>query len=158
MKAFSLVASVGLFLCSFSAAFAGATTSSGVPNPSSVFCNDSGGTFELFTSTSGQSGYCRLDRALIEEWTFWRVVKQETPKMATRAYLDHVPFEQPYFIANPASQYCVQVGGSLRIANSIKGDQVGLCEFSDRSEIEEWTLFRGPEDAGNVKLTQLLQK
>ncbi|MDD5221211.1 MAG: DUF333 domain-containing protein [Candidatus Pacebacteria bacterium] len=44
-------------------------------------------------------------------------------------------------IANPASTYCKQQGGSLEIREFIDG-QRGFCVFEDGSECEEWKFFR----------------
>jgi len=45
-------------------------------------------------------------------------------------------------IANPASVYCVQHGGTLDL-RTVSGGVVGVCMFSDGSECEEWRYFRG---------------
>lgn len=44
-------------------------------------------------------------------------------------------------MANPASQFCVQQGGRLRIVRTAQGE-VGLCTLPDGREVEEWALFR----------------
>jgi putative hemolysin len=51
-------------------------------------------------------------------------------------------------LANPASVYCEENGGTLEIREGAEG-QVGYCVFSDGSECEEWAYFRGecsPDD------------
>lgn len=45
-------------------------------------------------------------------------------------------------IANPASEYCINEGGSLEIRTSSEG-QYGVCIFKDNTECEEWAFFRG---------------
>lgn len=47
-------------------------------------------------------------------------------------------------MANPASQYCVQQGGTLEIRNERNG-QVGYCHLSNGQTVEEWTLFRASQ-------------
>jgi len=42
---------------------------------------------------------------------------------------------------NPASAYCIQLGGSLAMENRA-GGQVGICTLPDGTEIEEWELYR----------------
>lgn len=42
---------------------------------------------------------------------------------------------------NPASAYCVQIGGKLSIENR-PGGQVGICTLPDGSKIDEWELYR----------------
>src|SRR5947209_10138829 len=59
-------------------------------------------------------------------------------------------------LANPASQYCQQVGGTSQTLEDQSGNQVGVCTFPDGSSIEEFTLFRGPNDPANAMLTQAL--
>lgn len=44
-------------------------------------------------------------------------------------------------MANPASTYCVDMGGSVSIQNTGSGD-IGICTLPDGSTIEEWELFR----------------
>ncbi|WP_039017121.1 DUF333 domain-containing protein [Halocynthiibacter namhaensis] len=44
-------------------------------------------------------------------------------------------------IANPASEYCVSVGGRVEIMTETDG-QVGNCHLPDGSVVEEWALFR----------------
>jgi putative hemolysin len=45
-------------------------------------------------------------------------------------------------IANPASEFCVEQGGTLEIREG-EGGQVGVCVFDDGSECEEWAFYRG---------------
>lgn len=42
---------------------------------------------------------------------------------------------------NPASQYCIEQGGTLNIKTEVNG-QVGYCHLADGQVVEEWTLFR----------------
>lgn len=44
-------------------------------------------------------------------------------------------------MANPASVYCVQQGGTLEIRDET-GGQVGYCHFANGQVCEEWALFR----------------
>lgn len=44
-------------------------------------------------------------------------------------------------LANPASVYCVELGGRLEIIRNQQGDR-GLCHLPDGSAIDEWELFR----------------
>lgn len=45
-------------------------------------------------------------------------------------------------IANPASVFCEEQGGSLEIRTDDAG-AAGYCVFEDGSECEEWAYFRG---------------
>lgn len=51
--------------------------------------------------------------------------------------------EEQTGIANPASVYCEEQGGTLDIRTDDSGGQVGYCVFSDGTEVEEWAYFRG---------------
>ncbi len=46
-------------------------------------------------------------------------------------------------IANPASVYCEQAGGTHSIKTDADGNQAGICNFSDGQQCDEWALFRG---------------
>lgn len=44
-------------------------------------------------------------------------------------------------VANPASQYCVDQGGTIEIVDEA-GGQVGYCTLPDGTRVEEWEYFR----------------
>jgi uncharacterized protein len=44
-------------------------------------------------------------------------------------------------IANPASVFCVEQGGTVEIVDEAAG-QVGYCNLPDGTRIEEWEYFR----------------
>ncbi len=46
-------------------------------------------------------------------------------------------------LANPASVFCTEHGGTLTIRQDAAGNQTGFCGFPDGSECEEWTFQRG---------------
>ena len=46
-------------------------------------------------------------------------------------------------LANPASVYCEQQGGTVDIRTDESGGQIGYCVFSDGTEVEEWAYYRG---------------
>jgi len=46
-------------------------------------------------------------------------------------------------IANPASVYCSQVGGTDIIKKDTTGAEYGMCTFPDGTSCEEWALYRG---------------
>lgn len=45
-------------------------------------------------------------------------------------------------MANPASEYCVKLGGRVEILKHANGDEYGMCHLKDGTSIEEWKLFR----------------
>jgi putative hemolysin len=51
---------------------------------------------------------------------------------------------------NPASQYCIDNGGSLEIRNDSNGNQYGICIFSDGSECDEWEYYNGKCQSGTI--------
>jgi uncharacterized protein len=44
-------------------------------------------------------------------------------------------------IANPASVFCIEQGGTLEIVDEADG-QVGYCTLPDGTRIEEWEYYR----------------
>ncbi len=60
---------------------------------------------------------------------------------------------QPAQIANPASQNCIDQGGTLQIEERGDGGQIGVCYFEDNRQCEEWALMNGACPAGGVKVT-----
>ena len=46
-------------------------------------------------------------------------------------------------MANPASVYCGDVGGTLEIQKDATGAEYGMCNFPNGTSCEEWALFRG---------------
>ena len=46
-------------------------------------------------------------------------------------------------LANPASVYCEEQGGTVEIWEDAEGNQTGFCLFPDGSECEEWAYYRG---------------
>lgn len=47
-------------------------------------------------------------------------------------------------IGNPASQYCVDQGGTLELVDETAG-QVGYCNLPDGTRVEEWEYFRASQ-------------
>lgn len=53
-------------------------------------------------------------------------------------------------LANPASKYCIDVGGTLKMAKHENGGVYGICVFKDNRQCEEWALFRGECPVGGI--------
>ncbi len=51
-------------------------------------------------------------------------------------------------VANPASVYCEEQGGTVDIRTDNGGGQYGVCVFADGNEVEEWAYFRGEAEPG----------
>ena len=45
-------------------------------------------------------------------------------------------------MANPASVYCEEQGGTLTIVEDKEGNQSGMCKLADGTEVEEWEYYR----------------
>lgn len=50
-------------------------------------------------------------------------------------------------IANPASVYCVDQGGTIEIVTEADGE-VGYCNLPDGTRVEEWEYFRANNPEG----------
>jgi dipeptidase D len=56
-------------------------------------------------------------------------------------------------IANPASENCIQQGGTLSIETRGDDGQYGVCLFEDNQQCEEWAMLRGDCPVGGIKVT-----
>lgn len=159
MKTLPVLATLISLQASLALAAAG-SPGPGVPNPADVLCEKVGGRLEILSSDAGESGYCVFgERATIGSWTLFRELKSGRTQAVEAFFRGPVPGgAHPHGIGlpNPASVNCLKAGGKLTIAKSPEGE-IGICEFPDRSEIEEWTLFRGPDSPENVALARVLR-
>jgi putative hemolysin len=107
---------------------------SGLPNPASVYCAEQGGTVDIRTDADGnQYGICVFDDGSeCDEWAFFHGECRPGDSLADQAG-----------IANPASVYCEEQGGTLDLES-------GMCRFSDGSECDEWAFFRGECQPGQA--------
>lgn len=55
--------------------------------------------------------------------------------------LQRAPTDDTTGIANPASTFCVEQGGTVEIVDET-GGQVGYCNLPDGTRVEEWEYFR----------------
>jgi hypothetical protein len=109
-------------------------------NPASVYCQEQGGKIEIRAAQDGsQYGVCVFkDDSECEEWAYYRgECKPGDMDVAPP------PTTTPAGIANPASTYCVEQGGTSEIRTAEDGSQSGVCKFPDGSECDEWAFFRG---------------
>ena len=56
-------------------------------------------------------------------------------------------------LANPASTYCMQKGGTLTIKKNPSGAEYGVCYFEDNRQCEEWAFLRGDCPYGGRRIT-----
>ena len=45
-------------------------------------------------------------------------------------------------MANPASVYCEEQGGTVNIVKDEEGNESGMCKLADGTEVEEWEYYR----------------
>ena len=55
--------------------------------------------------------------------------------------------DAPVGLANPASVYCVEQGGTLETRTEA-GGEAGYCRLPDGRVVEEWALFRAEGPSG----------
>jgi putative hemolysin len=51
-------------------------------------------------------------------------------------------------LANPASVFCEQQGGTVEIIADAAGNESGMCRLPDGTQIEEWEYWRRSQPAG----------
>ena len=56
-------------------------------------------------------------------------------------------------IANPASVFCIEQGGIVKIETRPDGGEYGVCRFGTERQCEEWALLRGDCPIGGVEVT-----
>jgi putative hemolysin len=122
-------------------------------NPASTFCIESKGTLEEYTTPEGVSNYCVLPSGQkCDEWAFYRGecnLNQDTSRMMNPALMNQVKDTttdtmpvKDIGMANPASTFCIESGGTLEIVETPEG-QIGNCTLPNGTVCEEWALFRG---------------
>ena len=62
-----------------------------------------------------------------------------SPKSSIERYAPEPP---RLGMANPASVYCADQGGTLTIVKGAGGNESGMCRLPDGTEMEEWALYR----------------
>jgi putative hemolysin len=107
----------------------------GLPNPASAYCEEQGGTVEIRSDAEGnQYGFCVFaDGSECDEWAYYRGECSPGGSLGGEGA----------GIANPASVFCIEQGGTLDIRTDAEGNQYGFCVFADGSECDEWAFFRG---------------
>ena len=109
----------------------------GMANPASVYCEEQGGTLDL------ESGMCSFpDGSACDEWALFRG-DCRPGQVAEEGSLGGVG------IANPASEHCVEQGGTSETRTAEDGSEYGMCVFPDGSEYDEWALYRGEVSVGS---------
>ena len=111
-----------------------------IANPASAYCEEQGFKLEIRTAQDGsQYGVCKFkDNSECEEWAYYRNECKPGDMDVAPA-----PVATSAGIANPASNYCTEKGGTSEIRTAQDGTQYGVCRFSNGSECDEWAFFRG---------------
>lgn len=52
------------------------------------------------------------------------------------------PAGKPIGMANPASVYCIEQGGTLTIKKDATGGEYGVCTFKNGKSCEEWAFYK----------------
>lgn len=105
-------------------------------NPAADYCVKHDGSYEIQTDENGgQLGLCTFPNGQVcEEWKFFR---------------GECKPDNMLNMPNPASEYCLDIGGKLEIRQDKNGNEVGVCKFPNKVECDEWLLFRGECQPGN---------
>lgn len=45
-------------------------------------------------------------------------------------------------VANPASAFCVEIGGKSVIKKDSNGNEYGVCQLPNGKEVDEWAFYR----------------
>ncbi|MFN3837035.1 MAG: DUF333 domain-containing protein [Brevundimonas sp.] len=69
------------------------------------------------------------------------------PLLALSACADGPSQPRMIGMANPASKYCLDIGGRLETTTAADGGQSSLCHLPDGRVMEEWALFRSAHPA-----------
>lgn len=70
-----------------------------------------------------------------------RVVSRLALVLAVLALVS-VACQQNEEIANPASEFCEEQGGTIEIVTDDAGSQSGICRLTDGTEVDEWEYYR----------------
>jgi putative hemolysin len=73
--------------------------------------------------------------------------------LATLAFMPPAQPQAGAATANPASENCINVGGTPKTETRPDGGQYGVCYFGDNYVCEQWALLHGECPAGGVKVT-----
>lgn len=70
-----------------------------------------------------------------------RVVSRLAFGLAALALMS-VACQQNDQIANPASEFCEEQGGTVEIVTDDAGNESGICRLPDGTDIDEWEYYR----------------
>jgi putative hemolysin len=62
--------------------------------------------------------------------------------MSACASQENLEKPKPVGLANPASTYCISLGGKRETRKDAAGNESSVCHLPDGTVIDEWQLFR----------------
>jgi putative hemolysin len=95
----------------------------------------------VITAVIFTAGCTQTQQITIPKTTVPTVVA--TPLPATKVMTIATPVQNGTGMANPASVYCGQVGGTTEIKKDAQGNEYGMCNFPNGTSYDEWALYRG---------------
>ena len=94
----------------------------------------------VLSAFMSDKGDLEVDMIRDQEWV---AVWSDSLDAEREILMQNLPLLSLTQLANPASVYCVEQGGTLDIRTDDSGGQYGVCVFKDGSECEEWAFYRG---------------
>jgi putative hemolysin len=107
-------------------------------DPAAQDCENNGGKVEIRIENGEQIGYC-----VFPDGSECSQLDYEQGKCEYQVKNIEESNEPSTGLANPASVYCEEQGGTLDIRSDNEGNQFGMCVFSNGNECEEWAFFNG---------------
>ncbi len=92
--------------------------------------------------SAAMSSKSKLEVAAIGERE-WVAVWSEKGENGRDILMQNLLVSESAQLANPASVFCGEQGGTLELRANDDGGQYGVCVFDDGNECEEWAFYRG---------------
>ena len=167
MSNFVFLFSLSFILFTSSFLHAGGSSIVGPGNPAALFCERDGGVLVRYSIQQNQSALCDFSNPATNEDSLAAVGQQSYYRWAQKHSIKSI---EAYFKSSLKKnqtesessiiQYCEQSEGAITLVKIHSNDKnLLLCEFSDHSQIDALTLFRGHEHLKNFNLSgKLLTK
>ncbi len=96
-----------------------------------------------------------MNKPIKRSWDFWVMVLIPVVVLASACSSGATiqPTQTSVGLPNPASENCVEQGGTHTVETRSDGGQYGVCVFEDNQQCEEFALLRGDCPVGGVKVT-----
>jgi putative hemolysin len=134
--------------------WAGPSVTAGTGGGPMFICEEQNVTTYNVTDDEYKWALCVFD-GVIERVTL-SAYKSGEPQLAVKAYFSKK--KRPALSnPNPATAFCKALKGTMYVTKGANGE-LHLCEFSDESTIEEWTLYYGAASEKNKNLTENLSQ